>query len=384
MDKYLWLLLLTTSSMLLIAGCQKQTSMAEEMTEPLQETLDRQQSIKHLMQGEQQYEVTVPGLSAAVILPDGTTWLGVSGKSSDSEDMNSDLLFGLSSVTKTYIAALVAELVEEGALSADDPVGKWIPELGELYEDITIRQLLNHTSGLYRYQQKPEYLAEISARPDKMWTAQEILEEFQGEPECQPDSCFGESLMEYVLLGVIVEKITGSSVSELLTERIFTPLELEHTNLYPEQQYPTEMMAHMWWDVDGSGEPVDVVSGSQEPPLAALFSSMWAGGAMHATAEDLARFAKELFEGRVIKEGALEAMVTPGPELHADAHYGYSVIIEQIDGQTAYWHPGGAGYSSIYYYFPDNGLTIAVLGNVMVDLQPTALALYETYLEHQS
>jgi CubicO group peptidase (beta-lactamase class C family) len=123
--------------------------MAEEMAQPFQETLDRQQSIRHVMQGEQQYEVTVPGLSAAVILPDGTTWRGVSGKSSDNKAMNSDMLFGLASVTKTYIAALVAELVEEGALSAEDPIGEWIPNLGEINEDITIRQLLNHTSGLY-------------------------------------------------------------------------------------------------------------------------------------------------------------------------------------------------------------------------------------------
>ena len=76
-------------------------------------------------------------------------------------------------------------------------------------------------------------------------------------------------------------------------------------------------------------------------------------------------------------------MLSPGPELHADAHYGYSVIVEQIDGQTVYWHPGGAGYSSVYFYFPEEGLSIAVLGNLMVDLQPVAIALYDAYLEHQ-
>ena len=103
---------------------------------------------------------------------------------------------------------------------------------------------------------------------------------------------------------------------------------------------------------------------------------------MHATAEDLARFAKELFEARVINEDALEQMLTPGPELDEGASYGYSVIIDQVNGRTVYWHPGGVGYSSIYFYFPEDRLTIAVLGNLMVDLKPIATSLYEVYAEY--
>ena len=383
MNRYLGLVALSIAITLLVTGCREQVQMAEEMAQPFQETLEIQHSIEHIIQGEQRHKLQVPGISAAVILPDGTTWLGVSGKSSDSEAMDPAMLFGLASVTKTYIAALVIQLAEEGALSVEDTVGQWIPELGQIDGNLTIRQLLNHTSGLYRYQQKPEFMAAITAQPERVWTPQEILEEFQGEPECQPESCFGESLMDYVLLGMVIEKATGTSVSHQLEARFFNPLKLEHTFLYPEQTYPPDMMAHMWWDVSGSGEPVDVVEGTGDLPLAALFSGMWTGGAMHSTAEDLAHFAKDLFEGRVIEEDALEEMLSPGPELNAGVHYGYSVIVEQINEQTVYWHPGGAGYSSIYFYFPKNGLTIAVLGNLMVDLEPIATALYETYVEHQ-
>jgi len=143
------------------------------------------------------------------------------------------------------------------------------------------------------------------------------------------------------------------------------------------------MMAHMWWDVNGSGKPVDVVAGTADLPLAALFSSLWTSGAMHSTAEDLARFSKELFEGRLLKEYSLEEMLSPGPELYAGTHYGYSVVVDQVNGQTVYWHSGGAGYSSIYYYFPEEGLSIAVLCNLMVDPKPIAIALYEAYVEHQ-
>lgn len=188
--------------------------------------------------------------------------------------------------------------------------------------------------------------------------------------------------MDYVLLGIVVEKATGSTVSSQLTNRFFKPLGLVHTFLYPEQLYPIEKMAHMWWDVSGTGEPVDVIESAGELPLASLWSGLWTSGAIHATAEDLARFTKALFEGRVIQPDALKEMLTPGPELSPNAHYGHSVIIEKVDGKIVYWHTGGAGYSSVYLYVPEDGISIAVLGNMMGDLKPTALALYDPYVEH--
>lgn len=358
---------------LLVAGCQQQAPMADELALSFQNIID---------QYRQEWEV--PGLSAAVILPDSTTWVGVSGMSSDTEAMNSDMLFGLASVTKTYIAALVVQLAEEGALSVEDSAGQWISELGQINGDITIRQLLNHTSGLNRYQYTPKYReAIIYSQPGRVWTAQEILEEFQGEPECQPGACWGESMMDYVLIGMIIEKATLTSVSDQLVARFFAPLGLEHTFLYPEQKYSADLMSHLWWDVTGSGKPVDVVAGTGDLPLAGLFSSLWASGAMHATAEDLARFVRDLFEGKAIQADALAEMLRPGPELYPGAFYGYSVVIEQVDGETAYWHNGGAGYSSVYYYFPGVRLAIAVLSNLMKDPKPIALALYQEYMEHQ-
>jgi len=137
----------------------------------------------------------------------------------------------------------------------------------------------------------------------------------------------------------------------------------------------------MWWDVRGNGELVDVTASIG--PQASLWSGLWTSGAIHVTAEDLARFTKSLFEGKVISPDALEEMLTPGPELAHDTYYGYSVVIEKIDGKLVYWHTGGAGYSSVFFYVPEDGISIAVLGNSMVDLKPTALALYEAYVDHQ-
>jgi D-alanyl-D-alanine carboxypeptidase len=355
---------------LLVAGCQRQTSMAEELTKTFQETLEQQRR-----------RFDIPGVSAAVILPDGTTWLGVSGMSSNTQAMEPDMLFGLASVSKTYTAALVAQLEAEGRLSIDDPIGKWIPDLGRIDPNITIRQLLNHTSGLYRYQQKPEFLSAVLAQPERIWKPQEIVQEFQGETECQPGQCFGESAMDYILLGMVVDKATGVSVSSQLNDRFFKPLGLANTCLYPDQVYAVEKMAHMWWDVSGTGQPVDVTASAG--PQKSLWSVLWNSGAIHATAEDLARFTRALFEGRVIEPDALQEMVTPGPKLSPNERYGYSVVIEEMDAKTVYWHTGGFGYSSVYLYVPEEDITIAVLGNRMVDLKPAALALYEAYVEQQ-
>ena len=98
MSRYFGSIVLCIAYMLTGTGCQERLPIAEKMTNPLQETLD-----------QQQLELQIPGISAAVIFPDNSTWLGTSGKSSNSEAINSDMLFGLGSVTKTYIAALILQ-----------------------------------------------------------------------------------------------------------------------------------------------------------------------------------------------------------------------------------------------------------------------------------
>ncbi len=357
-----------------IAQCQKieQNFLTDTLKKQFQVTINDQRKM-----------LKIPGVSVAVILPDNSRWLGVSGRSSDSIEVNSNMLFGLGSVTMTYTATLIFQLEQEGRLTMEDTIGKFIKELGVIDGDITVRQLLNHTSGLYRYQQKPNYLEVVFSQPNKKWTSSELLETFQGEPECKPGTCWGESAMDHVLLGMIIEKITGTTISDQFQTRIFTPLNLKQTFLYPEQNYPANNMAHFWWDNYGSSDPVDVLAGdTAELPMASLFSSVWAAGAMHSTAEDLAIFIKDLFEGKLIRQKYLDKMVEPTYKINENMHYGYSVLIEKINGKTAYWHTGGIGYSSIYCYFPNEKLSIAVLCNQMIDPKPIAISLYENYLEH--
>ncbi len=360
--------LMIITIVLLVTSCRA-PSKARELAQPFQDTIDQLRK-----------ENGLQGISAAVILPDGSMWLGASGISSDTEAMDSSKRFGLGGITKTVIAALVVQLEQEGAFSVYDPVGRWIPELGYPTGAITIHQLLNHTSGLYRYQLSDNYARAISSQPERIWTPQEIVAEFSGEPACEPGACWGESSLDYVLLGIIIERATGVPVAEHLKARFFTPLRLQDIVLYPDQTYPLEQMAHAWRDVTGYGEYLDLVEGGGERPLAGLFSSLWTSGALHATAGDLAILIKAIFEARIIAPAALARMLTQGPELNPGIYYGYSVVMDQIEGQPAYWHSGGAAYSSTAYYFPENGLTIVVLCNQMINPGPIALALHQTFL----
>lgn len=328
---------------------------------------------------EQRATQGVPGMSAAIIMANGETWLGTSGQSSQAEAVRPEMLFGLGSVSKIYLAALVMDLVEGGQLSLDDRVDRWLPPTRHVGGEITIRQLLNHTSGLHRYQGRPAWYAAITTDPDRRWTPQEILDTFVAEPACAPGACWDESATDYVLLGMIVERVTGRPAAEALRQRVLDPLGLHHTFLYPDETYPTTDRAHMWWDLDGSGRAVDLMAGVPERPLVGLFSSVWTAGALHATAEETALWIRGLFEGHILSDGSLREMVTT-IQLGQSPPYGFSVIVDHLRGKTRYWHTGGIGYSAVFYYLPDDKLTIVVLSNEMIDLRPVADALYDAYL----
>ena len=314
---------------------------------------------------EQRQSCGIPGVSAALITNDGQKWLGVSGNSSEKDSMKPEMLFGLASVTKTYTAALVMKLSEEGKLSLDDPIKRWLGDMRFVDSNITIHQMLNHTSGLYRYNGRPEWI-------------EEILDYFVKEPRCKPGACWDESATDYVLLGMIIEKATGQKASDVLRERIILPLKLRHTYLYPDETCPSAQFAHFWWDANHTGKLVDVFPDGAKIPLAGMFSSVWTSGAIVSTAEDLAIFSKALFENKVLSSDSLRRMVTP-IQLGQSPRYGFSVIIDTLNGKTAYWHTGGLGYSSVFYYIPDDKITIAVLSNFMVDPSPIAVALYNKY-----
>jgi len=364
---------------LLINGCgDKKTPKKVEREAVDSELSQRLQTILD----EYRESWNIKGISAAVILPDNRKWLGVSGMSSEADSITSDMLFGIGSLTNSYIAALVLKYVEEGKISLDDRIGSWFYDVENIEPSVTIRQLLSHTSGLFNYMSHPDYNAALLNYPDTLWTRGELLKSFLRKPTFKPGAGWGYSSTNYILLGMIIEKITGNPVSSELRDRILNPLGLTNTYLYPEEIYPVEKMAHLWWVIDTTGIPADINELVSSPPLKGIFSSVWTSGAIHATAEDVTLWLESLFNNRVLTESLFTEMITPS-QRSGRVKYGFGIMNSSINDAPAYGHAGGIGHSSLAYYIPQDSISIALLCNSNARLQSLAVKLHRACADNE-
>jgi CubicO group peptidase (beta-lactamase class C family) len=173
--------------------------------------------------------------SAAVVIPGQGTWLGASGVANPKtgEPVTTDTAFALGSVTKTFIAALVLKLSEEGVLGLDDPLTRWVPRFPGANR-ITIRQLLNHTSGVFNMTDNRAFIETQIEHPRERWTARRILS-YVGPPLFPPGTNWGYSNTNYILLGLVVERATGSSVAAELRRTVLEPAGAERVFLQSEE-----------------------------------------------------------------------------------------------------------------------------------------------------
>lgn len=219
--------------------------------------------------------------------------------------MRANLRARISGVTKSFTATVVLQLVGEGRLDLDDTVEQWLPEVISNGEAISIRHLLNHTSGVYDYVKDPRTLAPYMAGD---WTR--IFDPLDGVryaaehgPQFAPGTALDYSNTNYLLLAMIAETITGRSIGSLLRSRIFTPLGLDHTS-YPTSSQIRGRHVHGYMVVEES-PPVDITAFS--PTVAA------ASGAILSNADDLARFYHALLRGRLLTPHLLRQMQTIDP-----------------------------------------------------------------------
>jgi len=330
------------------------------------------------------------GVSAAAIIPGQKPWLGTSGVSHGTTSITTDMLFGIGSNTKNFMAALILHLVEEGKLSLEDQVSKFLPNYPNINSAITIRQLLNHTSGIYNITEHPSIWDTIFANSLRLWTPEEILSNFVLAPYFDPGTGWHYSNTNYTLLGMIVEVITESKVSTELRNRFFKPLGLARTFLDIEEPI-TGVLAHRWYDFSGDGIPEDIsfIFRTSE------FSAYWTAGAMFSTAEDVAKWSQALFRGNVLSQASLDQMLTfhsPTPGEPQMIGYGLGTVKfapELVDGEEAYGHGGWVfGYSTAMAFLPDYNVSISILLNVNNDNCLAAIAnglvqVVTNYLSHR-
>jgi D-alanyl-D-alanine carboxypeptidase len=210
--------------------------------------------------------------------------------------------FRVGSVTKTFVSTLVLQLVGEGKLSLDDTVERWLPGLVPNGQGITVRELLNHTSGLFDYTQDRAVLKPYLHGHLRVVRAPRTLvaRATAHAPLFAPGAEWSYSNTGYILLGLILEAAAGDSLGAQLQQRIFTPLGLRHTTFDTSPRI-SGRHAHGYTAL-GKGPARDVSVFSP--------SFAWAAGAIVSTADDLARFHRALLRGRVLRPDLLDAMKT--------------------------------------------------------------------------
>jgi D-alanyl-D-alanine carboxypeptidase len=335
--------------------CSKDSSTEPEPTiaEELQEVLDEKLEI-----------FSGTGVSAAVIFPDRDTWFGTSGVSFGTTAITPDMIFGIGSVTKTFIAALCLQLAEEGVFSLEDSLFQWLPDYPNIDNSITILQLLNNTSGIYNITDNTQIWDAVLEDPAKFWTPEEIISTFLAEPYSSPGEGWYYSNTNYILLGKIINEATGSSVSTELRNRFFKPLGLNSTFFEVEEMLPANI-AHGWFDLGGNGsiDDVSLISGT------GIYSVLGSAGAIFSTAEDLALWSSALFRGDVLSQSSLNQMLFSYSTLPGTTDVGCGLGVFLIGpgnsaGVELVGYTGRTfGYLTSMFYAPDYGISVAVIIN---------------------
>ncbi|CAM2070419.1 Beta-lactamase family protein [Sulfidibacter corallicola] len=278
--------------------------------------------------------------------------------------------FRLASITKTYTAASILRLAESGKLDIRASIEKYLPKAyvdplrsdGYALSKITVTHLLTHTSGMFDHASDPRYIERIMADPDKRWTRAEqvgLCVEF-GEPKGKPGEYFQYSDTGYILLGEIVERVSGKPLAEAFPELLkFKDLGLEVTRMeVPDAGKLSVPRAHQYLG--------DTDTHDWDPSL-----DLYGGGGLISTAGELAIFFHALLGGKVFdRPETLETMLTAVEAKDGD---GYRMGLEPIDvdGHRGWGHRGF--WNTFAYYFPD--LDLAIAGSVMQREGPRGIDL---------
>lgn len=303
-------------------------------------------------------ELGARGVSAAVVFPDGRIWTGTSGEAFQGAPVTPETVFEIGSVTKTFTAALAVQLARKGVLSLDAPLARWVPDFPGAAE-ITLRQLLSHTSGIADAMQTPGFIPTLISDPSRRWTPVETFS-FLGEPHFAPGEGWRYSSTGFHLVGLAIEAAMDRPLHGLLRERFFEPLELPRTFLGSHEEVPGPR-AHAFLDVDQDGRADDL---SAMIPPTSFLTAAWSAGAVISSAEDLARWMRALHGGKVLDEAGYAEMerLIDRPD---GRRYGLGLLVDEVEGLVLYGHEGNsAGFSAAAWHAPESGVSVAVLANV--------------------
>ncbi|MFF9863858.1 serine hydrolase domain-containing protein [Streptomyces sp. NPDC013953] len=291
----------------------------------------------------------VPGALAQAQDRDGT-WNGAAGVAdlrTGRERLPQDR-YRVGSITKTFVATVVLQLEAEGRLDLDDTVERWLPGVvrgnGHDGRKITIRQLLNHTSGIYNVTADPGFQKKVFG-PDFLrhrydtWTPQQLVAiAMQHRPDFAPGTDWRYSNTNYVLAGLVIEKATGRPYGKEVERRILTPLKLRATSVPgtdPRMPKPSGR-AYSTLSPEPGGQVHDVTE--LNPSIA------WAAGEMVSDSADLQRFVRALLKGKLLPPRQMKEMTTTVPVSKdtPSLRYGLGLFAQKLScGKEVWGHSGG-------------------------------------------
>ena len=306
----------------------------------------------------------VPGAAAAILSPSGD-WFGASGIANIAENrpVQPNDRFEAGSITKTFVATAILQMVEEGRLTLADKLTDWIPasiaSIIPHVEDITIKQMLGHTSGV------ADYLAVLGAQAStnptiflRQWRPGELIALIAlTDPFFEPGQSWQYSNTNYILAGLVIEAVTGNNYAREIRDRILTPLNLNDTFVAAEEEVPGGYVSG-YLDFDGNGTLDDITS---------LANLTWAGaaGSIVSNTADLAAFFDGLFKGNLLQPATLAQMLETIP-VSSPNYDAYGLGIGALISTNRYWY-ANRGLTLVFranlWYSPAEDMTYVELIN---------------------
>jgi D-alanyl-D-alanine carboxypeptidase len=304
-----------------------------------------------------------PAVSVAVLR--GSDTLVMKGYGDASIDAHraatASTVYRIGSITKQFTSAAIMRLIERGKLSLDDPMSKYLPDVPLHEHTVTIRQLLNHTSGIHSYTSEPEW--------QKTWekdlTPRQIVAFVDKDTfDFAPNTGWRYNNTGYVLLGMIIEKVTGEPYATYLQHDLFTPLGLRQTSYCPSR--PTD---------PSFAEGYSSAGGTVKPAAFLSMTHPFSAGALCSTVRDLVIWQRALAGGRVVNAQSYALMTTPDTLNNGKRlNYAFGLVPGKLGTHRSIGHGGGVnGFTTSSIYFPDDSVNVVVFSNS--DRGPDALAL---------
>jgi D-alanyl-D-alanine carboxypeptidase len=315
------------------------------------------------------------------LMPYGTSQLGTDIKPS------ANMHFRIASNTKTMTSAVIILLAQEGKLKLTDPIAKYIFDVPN-GNKITIADLLRMRSGLYNYTDSPRISQSLDTTPEKMWTLEALMDiALKKPPLFEPGTAFHYSNTNYLLLGLVAEKVSGKSLQALFEERLFKPLGMKHT-LLPKLDSNQMPLPFSHGYLYGSSA-VALVGESLTPQFKAAVragkiklidctnqnpSFALGTGGVVSTADDLAIWAHALVDGKLFNAKYqsiwLNSFLPESPERPQGQKYGLGMRALRFGSSVIYYHGGEMpGFNSYFVYDPKNDMTLVVWTNLANSLE---------------